>query len=50
MKNMEPYQQAFYPPKPTGVTRYLRTSLLWQCFRFFFINLKMLKLMAMSHH
>lgn len=48
--NREPYQQAYYPPAPTGFTRYMRTSLLWQTVRFIVINLKMLKLIAKSHH
>lgn len=48
--NREPYQQAYYPPAPTGFTRYMRTSLIWQSFRFLVINLKILKLMAKSHH
>ena len=48
--NREPYQQAYYPPSPTGFTRYMRTSLIWQGFRFLVINLKILKLMAKSHH
>jgi hypothetical protein len=48
--NKEPYQQAYYPPRPTPFTRYLRTSFLWQCVRFFAINAKMIKLMTRSHH
>jgi hypothetical protein len=48
--NKEPYQQAYYPPAPTGLTRYMRTSLIWQAFRFLVINLKILKLMGKSHH
>ncbi len=48
--NREPYQQAYYPPLPTGLTRYMRTSLIWQTIRFLVINLKILKLMAKSHH
>ncbi len=48
--NREPYQQAYYPPKPTGFTRYMRTSLLWQTVRFVVINIKMLQLMAKSKH
>jgi hypothetical protein len=48
--NREPYQQAYYPPTPTGLTRYMRTSLIWQGFRFLVINLKILKLMSKSHH
>ncbi|MDD5393903.1 MAG: hypothetical protein PHE17_12865 [Thiothrix sp.] len=50
VKNKEPYQQAYYPPVPTGITRYMRTSIIWQLYRFVIINLKMLKLMAKSHH
>ena len=49
-KNKEPYQQAYYPPVPTGITRYMRTSLVWQFFRFWVINLKILKLLLRSHH
>lgn len=48
--NKEPYQQAYYPPSPTGFTRFMRTSLVWQFFRFLAINYKMLKLMMKSHH
>jgi hypothetical protein len=48
--NREPYQQAYYPPRPTGLTRFMRTSLIWQSIRFIVINFKILKLMAKSHH
>lgn len=48
--NKEPYQQAYYPPRPTGFTRFMRTCLLWQFWRFLVINLKMFKLMSKSHH
>jgi len=48
--NKEPYQQAYYPPAPTGFTRFMRTCLLWQGVRFVVINLKILKLMAKSRH
>ena len=48
--NREPYQQSYYPPTPTGFTRYMRRSLPWQLFRFFMINLKVLKLMLKSQH
>ena len=50
VKNKEPYQQAYYPPVPTGITRYLRTSVVWQLYRFVIINLKLMKLMTRSHH
>lgn len=48
--NPEPYQQAYYPPKPTRLTRWSRVSFVWQTVRFMVINLKMLKLLAKSHH
>jgi hypothetical protein len=48
--NREPYQQDYYPPIPTGFTRYMRTSLIWQLYRFVVINLKILKLLTKSHH
>ncbi len=48
--NREPYQQAYYPPAPTGFTRYMRTSLIWQLYRFLVINVKMLRLMSKSKH
>ncbi|GAB0150146.1 hypothetical protein L0E83_01660 [Marichromatium gracile] len=49
IKNKEPYQQEYYAPVPTGFTRYMRTSLIWQIVRFLVINWKILKLMTRSH-
>ena len=46
--NREPYQQAYYPPAPTGLTCYMRRSLVWQAVRFIVINIKILRLMAKS--
>jgi hypothetical protein len=48
--NKEPYQQAYYPPVPTGFTKYARNSFIWQLVRFMIINAKILKLMMKSHH
>lgn len=47
--NREPYQQAYYPPVPTGLTRYLRISLIWQSVRFLVITVKMVKLILKGH-
>ncbi|WP_295540924.1 hypothetical protein [uncultured Thiohalocapsa sp.] len=49
-KNKEPYQQAYYPPVPTKLVRWLRTSIVWQFFRFWIINFKILRLLLKSHH
>ena len=49
-KNREPYLQASYPPKPTQFTRFMRTCLIWQHFRFWVINFKILRLLMKSSH
>lgn len=49
-KNREPYQQAYYPPVPTGFTRHVRLNPVWQMYRFFVINWKIFRLMMSSHH
>lgn len=49
-KNKEPYQQAYYPPVPTRFIRSMRTFFPWQFYRFWVINLKILKLLMKSHH
>jgi len=47
--NREPYQQAYYPPRPTGFTLAMRKFLPWQLVRFAVINAKMIRLMRNSH-
>ncbi len=42
-------QASFYATKPTGFTRFLRTFLPWQIWRFIRINLKMLTIIRRSH-
>lgn len=49
-KNKEPYQQAYYPPVPTRLTRYMRKSLVWQFIRFWIINFKIFRLLLKSHN
>jgi hypothetical protein len=44
----KPYEQETYAPHPTRFTRYMRTNLVWQLFRFMVINWKMIK-MARHH-
>ena len=41
---------AAFATVPTGFTRFMRTFLPWQLWRFAMINLKMLMLMRKSHH
>ncbi|AGA89416.1 hypothetical protein Thimo_0568 [Thioflavicoccus mobilis 8321] len=47
-KKRAPYDKAHYAPMPTGLTKYMRTSLIWQFYRFIVINLKYLRLMRSS--
>ncbi|MBK7229663.1 MAG: hypothetical protein IPH97_12560 [Ignavibacteriales bacterium] len=44
MNERKPYEQTYYPPVPTGFTKYMRTNLLYQFFRFLVINIKMLRM------
>ena len=48
--NKEPYQQAYYPPAPPASHAPCGRSCRGNCIRFVVINLKMIKLMANSHH
>lgn len=41
--------EAFYAPRPTRATVFLRTFLPWQLWRFAAINLRMLRVIARSH-
>lgn len=42
--------EQFYATKPTRLTLFLRTFVPWQLVRFAYINLKMLRIIARSHH
>ncbi len=41
--------ESFYATKPTRFTVFLRTFVPWQMVRFAVINLRMLKLIGISH-
>jgi hypothetical protein len=42
--------ESFYATQPTRFTRFMRTFLPWQLWRFARINLKMFRIIARSHH
>ncbi len=44
MNERSPYEQNYYPPMPTATTKYFRTNLVYQFFRFLMINIKMLRM------
>ncbi|MFN7947609.1 MAG: hypothetical protein U0Z53_19825 [Blastocatellia bacterium] len=44
MSLRKPFEQSYYPPVPTGMTRFFRTSLVWQFVRFLILNVKMLRM------
>jgi len=41
--------KAFYAPKPTRWTVFLRTFIPWQLVRFVWINFKMIDMIRISH-
>jgi len=48
-KNTNPYEQAYFPPKPNKFTVFMRTCVIWQFVRFLAINIKMMRVIAKSH-
>lgn len=46
----ERLKESFFATKPTAFTRFMRTFIPWQMVRFAVINLKMLRIIARSHH
>lgn len=44
------YEETFFPPVPTGFTKFMRTCILWQLIRFAVINIKMTVMIIKSHH
>ncbi len=50
-KNISPYDNKTYGTMiPGPFQRFLRTCKIWQFIRFIIINLKMLRVVAKSHH
>jgi hypothetical protein len=43
-------RESFFATKPTRFTRFMRTCIPWQMVRFAVINLKMIRIIAKSHH
>ncbi len=44
-----PYNEGYFAPTPTPLTRAMRTFLPWQLWRFAVINVRMLVMIAKSH-
>ena len=40
----KPYEQTYYPPVPTKLTKKFRSNVIWQFIRFLIINIKMLRM------
>jgi len=43
-------EHASYATKPTAFTKFMRTFIPWQMWRFAAINLKMIEIIRRSHH
>jgi hypothetical protein len=44
MSVRKPFEQSYYPPVPTKLTKSFRTNLVWQFFRFLVLNIRMLRM------
>lgn len=43
----KPYEQSFYTAVPTGFTKFRRTNIIWQFYRFIVINIKILRMVRL---
>lgn len=43
------YKEEDYPPIPNRMTRFWRKNFLWQIFRFFVLNFKIMKIIVGGH-
>ncbi|HRY32828.1 MAG TPA: hypothetical protein P5531_07650 [Bacteroidales bacterium] len=43
------YKDEYYPPVPTRMTRFWRTCIMYQIFRFFVLNYKIMKMVVKGH-
>jgi len=44
MSVRKPFEQSYYPPVPTKFTKFFRTNIVYQFFRFLILNIKMLRM------
>jgi hypothetical protein len=53
MKKIEnktiPYSDQSYGTEPMGLVKFMRTCVLWQLWRFFVLNLKIMKIIVGGH-
>lgn len=47
---IKPYDSAYYAAVPTKLTKFFRTFIPYQFFKFISINLKMIKMIRKSHN
>lgn len=43
------YSEESYPPIPTAKTRFWRTCMIWQAWRFVVLNLKIMRIVVGGH-
>lgn len=49
MTVVKPYTREFFAPRPSALTLFFRTFVLWQLVRFVWINAKMVRMIGKSH-
>ncbi|MBN2402099.1 MAG: hypothetical protein JXN64_06845 [Spirochaetes bacterium] len=48
-KDISAFRGEFYPPLPTKTTMFFRTNLLYQLYRFFMLNYKIMRIVIKGH-
>ena len=49
LNKVRAYYDEAYPPVPTRATRFWRRNIIWQLYRFFVLNLKMMRIIVGGH-
>jgi hypothetical protein len=43
------YYEEAYPPVPLGFVKFMRSCTIWQLYRFFVLNFKIMRIIAYGH-
>ena len=49
LNKVRAYYDEAYPPVPTRATRFWRRNIIWQLYRFFVLNIKMMRIIVGGH-
>ena len=48
-KTIRAYKDEYYPPFPTKSTKFMRTNFIYQIYKFFRLNFKIMRIVVKGH-